>query len=64
MQMCWAQLALNLIWPPVFFGAQQFGLAFVVILLMLATILGFIATAWRLDGAATWLFVLYGAYVG
>jgi tryptophan-rich sensory protein len=64
MQMWWAQLALNFLWSPIFFGAHQIGLAFVVILLMLAAILGFIASAWRVDRAATWLFVPYAAWVG
>nr|WP_283809240.1 tryptophan-rich sensory protein [Nitrobacter winogradskyi] len=34
-------------WSPVFFAAHRLGLALVVILLMLAAIFGFIATAWR-----------------
>jgi tryptophan-rich sensory protein len=34
-----------------------------VILLMLAAILAFIATAWRLDRVAAWLFVPYAAWV-
>ena len=59
----WAQLALNFLWTPVFFAAHQIGLALVVILLMLAAILGFIATAWRLDSVAAWLFVPYAAWV-
>jgi tryptophan-rich sensory protein len=57
------QLALNFLWTTVFFGAHQIGLALVVILVMLAAILGFIATAWRLDRVAAWLFVPYAAWV-
>ena len=63
MKIWWAQLALNFLWTPVFFGAHQIGLALVVILLMLAAILVFIATAWRLDRVAAWLFVPYAAWV-
>jgi tryptophan-rich sensory protein len=63
MKLWWAQLALNFLWTPVFFGAHQLGLALVVILLMLAAILAFIATAWRLDRVAAWLFVPYAAWV-
>jgi translocator protein len=63
MKLWWAQLALNFLWTPVFFGAHQIGLALVVILLMLAAIFGFIATAWRLDRVAAWLFVPYAAWV-
>ncbi|TDR93003.1 TspO/MBR family protein [Enterovirga rhinocerotis] len=63
MKLWWAQMALNFLWTPVFFGAHQIGLAFVIILLMLAAILAFIATAWRLDRVAAWLFVPYAAWV-
>ncbi len=63
MKLWWAQMALNFLWTPVFFGAHQIGLAFVVILLMVAAILAFIATAWRQDRVAAWLFVPYAAWV-
>jgi tryptophan-rich sensory protein len=63
MKFWWAQLALNFLWTPVYFGAHQIGLAFVVILLMLAAILAFIVTAWRLDRVAAGLFVPYAAWV-
>ncbi len=59
----WTQLALNFLWPPVFFLAHQLGLSVAVILLLLACILAFIATAWRRDRAAAWLFVPYAAWV-
>ncbi len=63
MRLWWVQLALNFLWTPVFFAANEIGLAFVVILLMLAAILCFIATAWRKDRVAAWLFVPYAAWV-
>ncbi len=63
MTLWWVQLALNFLWTPVFFAAHQIGLALVVILLMLAAILAFIVTAWRLDRVAAWLFVPYAAWV-
>jgi tryptophan-rich sensory protein len=59
----WVQLALNFLWSPVFFAAHQLGLAFAIVLLMLAAILAFITTAWRQDRVAAWLFVPYGAWV-
>ena len=63
MKLWWAQMVLNFLWTPAFFGAEQIGLALVVILLMLAAILAFIATARRLDRLAAWLFVPYAGWV-
>ncbi|TCT05679.1 TspO/MBR family protein [Aquabacter spiritensis] len=60
----WAgQMALNFLWTPVYFGAHQIGLALLVILLLLAAILAFIAAAWRRDRVAAWLFLPYAAWV-
>jgi tryptophan-rich sensory protein len=59
----WAQLALNFLWSPVFFAAHRIGLALVVILLLLAAILAFIALSWRRDRVSAWLFVPYAAWV-
>jgi tryptophan-rich sensory protein len=63
MRLWWAQLALNFLWTPVFFGAHRVGLAFVVVLLLMGTILGFIATSWRQDRVSAWLFAPYAAWV-
>jgi len=63
MTLWWTQLVLNFLWSPVFFGAHQVGLALAVILLLLAAILAFIATAWRQNRVAAWLFVPYAAWV-
>src|SRR5690606_36058392 len=63
MMLWWAQLALNFLWSPVFFAAHRIGLALAVIVMLLAVILGFIATAWRQDRIAAWLFVPYAAWV-
>ena len=63
MKLWWTQLVLNFLWSPSFFAAHQIGLAFVVILLLLATILAFIATAWRLDRRGAWMFIPYAAWV-
>jgi tryptophan-rich sensory protein len=63
MRLWWAQLALNFIWSPVFFAAHRIDWAFGVILLLLAAILGFIATAWRRDRIAALLFLPYAAWV-
>jgi len=57
------QLALNFLWSPVFFAAHRIGLALIVILLLLAAILAFLAAAWRQDRTAAWLFAPYAAWV-
>ncbi|HWM81644.1 MAG TPA: TspO/MBR family protein [Pseudolabrys sp.] len=59
----WAQLLLNFLWSPIFFAAHQINLALVVILLLLAVILVFIATSWRRDRPAALLFIPYAAWV-
>jgi tryptophan-rich sensory protein len=60
----WTQLVLNFAWSPVFFAAHRIGAALAVILLLLTAILSFIATAWRKDRPAAWMFVPYAAWVG
>lgn len=55
----WIQLALNGIWTPIFFGAQQPGLALVVILALVAAVAIFIRTTWSRDRVSGWLFVPY-----
>ena len=63
MRLWWVQMALNFLWTPVFFGAHRIDAAFVVICIMLATIVAFIATSWRWDRMASWLFIPYAAWV-
>jgi tryptophan-rich sensory protein len=64
MRLWWAQLALNFLWSPVFFAGHRVGLALVIVVLMLAVILAFIALSWRQDRPAAWLFTPYAAWVG
>ena len=64
LRLWWAQLALNFLWSPVFFVAHWIGLALLIIVLMLAAIVAFIATSWRQDRMAAWLFAPYAAWVG
>jgi benzodiazapine receptor len=59
----WTQLGLNFVWSPIFFSAHHIGLALTVVLLLLASILGFIATTWQRDRMAAWLFMPYAAWV-
>lgn len=63
MKLWWGQLALNFAWSPAFFSLHQIGLALIIILALFAAILAFIATAWRRDKLAAWLFVPYAAWV-
>jgi tryptophan-rich sensory protein len=55
---------LNFLWSPAFFAAQQIALALALILMLLATVLGFIATSRRQDPVAMWLLVPYAIWVG
>ena len=63
MKLWWAQLVLNFAWSPIFFSAHLVGLAFVVVLLLLVTVIGFIVMTWRQDRVASVLFVPYAAWV-
>lgn len=58
-----AQLVLNFLWSPTFFGARMMGLALVVILLLLISILFFIRRIWSGDRLSAYLFVPYAAWV-
>lgn len=60
----WAALFLNFAWSPTFFAAHQVGAALAIILLLLASIVGFIAVTWRGDRIASFLFLPYAAWVG
>ncbi len=63
MKLWWAQLGLNFLWPPVFFGAHQIGLALAIILLLLAVILLLIAAIWRRRAADAWMLAPYAVWV-
>ena len=64
MRLWLAQLGFNFLWSPAFFTLHQIGLALGIIVLLLITIAGFIAAAWRQDRLASLLFVPYAAWVG
>ena len=57
------QLVLNFVWSPTFFGAKMMGPALVVIMLLLASIVAFIASVWNRDRLSGWLFAPYAAWV-
>lgn len=58
------QLALNLAWSLIFFGARMIGAALVEIVVLLAAILLTAVLAWRVDRAAAWLLAPYIGWVG
>lgn len=58
-----AQMILNWLWSPAFFGAEAPALALAIILAMLVSIALFIAQAWRHDRWSAGLFVPYAAWV-
>ena len=64
MKLWWAQLALNFLWSPTFFALQSISSALVIIAILLATILGFVALTWNRDRIAALLFVPYALWVG
>jgi benzodiazapine receptor len=64
MMLWWTQMALNLLWSPIFFTAHRPGVALAVILMLLAAILAFVARQWSDDRIAAALFIPYAAWVG
>jgi translocator protein len=63
MLLWFAQMLLNFLWSPLFFGLQMPAIALVVIVALLLAILGFIIERWSRDRIAALLFVPYGAWV-
>jgi tryptophan-rich sensory protein len=62
MTLWFVQMALNFLWSPVFFGAEQPGWALVVVTAALAAVLAFIAATWNKDRFAAILFLPYAAW--
>jgi translocator protein len=58
-----AQLVLNAIWTPLFFGAGQYGLAFAEIVAMWLLIGATVLSFWRVRRAAALLMLPYWAWV-
>jgi len=57
------QLAVNFIWPVLFFVQRAYGLAFWWLVLLLALVLWLTARAFAFSKAAGWLLVPYAAWV-
>jgi tryptophan-rich sensory protein len=58
-----AQLVLNAIWTPLFFGAGRYGLAFLDLVVLWVLILATIVAFWSISRPAAWLLVPYAAWV-
>ena len=58
-----AQLALNALWTPLFFGLHQTGIAFVEIVLLWLAIAGTLAAFHPVSSVAAWLLAPYVAWV-
>ena len=58
-----AQLLLNLVWTPVFFGAQNPRLALWIIGGLLVTSFTTLVQFWKIDAVAGWLLVPYFAWL-
>lgn len=59
-----AQIALNTLWTPVFFGARQMALAMVVMATLLVTVAAMTVAFWSLDWRAALLLLPYLAWLG
>ena len=59
-----AQMGLNFLWSPLFFGLHSPGLALIVIVVMLAAIITFIALRWKDDLPSALMFSPYFLWVG
>ena len=57
------QLVLNLVWTPLFFGADRYGIALMEIVLLWCFIVATIAAGWRVSRLAALLLVPYLAWV-
>lgn len=64
MKLWWTQMLLNFVWSPTFFTLHQLWLSFAVIVVLLASILAFIAVQWTRDRTSAVLFLPYAAWVG
>lgn len=58
-----AQLALNFLWSPTFFGAHRIGAGLVVVAALLLAVLLFLAATWKANRPAFACFVPYAAWV-
>ena len=58
-----AQLVLNALWTPLFFGAGRYGLAFLDIVVLWVLIAATMFSFWSISRPAAWLLAPYAAWV-
>jgi len=58
-----AQLALNVCWTPIFFGAHSLTGALLLLMAMLGEMTGLLRAFWKMDRRAAWLLVPYSAWL-
>jgi len=58
-----AQLLLNALWTPIFFGAHNLLGALIMILALDLVVVGLLSTLWRQDRISFWLLVPYMAWI-
>jgi tryptophan-rich sensory protein len=57
-----AQLVLNFLWSPAFFGLHDAGLGLAIVAALLLVDIAFVAASWRVDRVSAGLFVPYVAW--
>ncbi|MBW6423440.1 tryptophan-rich sensory protein [Rhizobium sp. XQZ8] len=63
MKIWYAQMLLNFVWTPAFFGLHSPLLGLVIIALLLVAILAFIRESWQPDRTSAIFFIVYAAWV-
>ncbi|MGO4619271.1 TspO/MBR family protein [Ensifer sp. 2YAB10] len=63
MRLWLAQMILNFLWSPLFFGMQDISSALIVIIALLIAVAGFAIASWRQDRISALLFLPYLAWV-
>lgn len=58
-----AQLALNALWSPLFFGLHSINVALAIIVALDVVLAATIVLAWRIDRLAAWLLIPYLVWV-
>ncbi len=63
MRLWLAQMILNVLWSPLFFGMQDIASALIVIIALVIAVAGFVVASWQRDRISALLFLPYLAWV-